>query len=287
MIFYLDEALKYDKQKNNQAVLFLAGDNAKRIAIGFSDSESLKINVRHNYEQLDGIMGSIGSQYNTVRKFATKYGTLGSYGLATINSMLGTVTDKLGLGDDDSDLSNIVNGAKSATEWISEKASTLNSYAQRYFQSSVDSADAYMMIFNGTGVSVSLNMYQYLITDSINTDINKELSVIVNDLMGDYSALKNGDQDAFIGYTEPPHHFETKLSAMTPGVEPNGTLTLYINDIRFRGLILEDLELERSKTRVQTNYGERPLWVKLEYTFKNVVKYTKDDVLEWLNLKSA
>lgn len=281
MIFYLDEVLDYNKQKNNQAVLFKKGQS-KPLAVGFSDADSIKIGIRNDFSQLNGLMGGVSNIYNSLRQLGVKYSKIG---VAATTELEGLASEALnsGLANDETARS-VLQGVTGALGTVKNVTSSLDKIVQKYGQRTLDTADAYMSIFNGTGVSVSLEMHQYLISDSVKKDINEDLDTVVSNLMGDYK-LQEGSDSAFIGYTAPPHEFETIISALKPGEEPDGTLTLYINDLRFRGLVLEGLSIDRSKTRVITENGDlRPLWIRLDYTFKNVVKYTKEDVKEWLDL---
>jgi len=280
--FYFDELLNGDR--NNLAYLVSAGSESNILAKGFINMESFSLEVKNRWGGVDGVPGIGGTISSFANSLRSKVAGWSAYAEKASDS-IAALGNKLGINDwlsnSEGTVSSIIEGAIDA---VGTTVENLTGRFGEISQTAVESADTYMRLFNGTDVSVPLTFEEYLITDcdstNANNDIDKKLGERLKKFAGYFT--ESSLTDGFIGYTKAPGNFRTSLDGLKKDSEPQGTYALVYNNYRFRGLLIDDMGIEVSTTKVKIGEGNyRPLYYKIRYTLTPAVKHTTEDFVKW------
>lgn len=295
-VFYYDKLLDNKGNNNNLAYLVSAGGE-KVLAKGFVTSDSFGLGVKNHWGGVDGVPGIGGTIASNINSLRSKAAGLSAYAGKAVDVIRST-SNKFGLSDwvEDSQsgiLSFIGNALKEAGNRIKDAANFVDTISQN----AVESADTYMKLFNGTDIEIPLSFDEYLITDSIemvnktaknkrSTDICLMLSERLRNFAGYFDS--NNLDEGLLGYTKAPGGFKTTLKGLKAGAEPEGTYALYYNGYRFRGLLVDSLDIEVSTAKVRVGKGKyRPLYFKIHYNLTPAVKHSTEDFVKWFTGMSS
>ena len=298
-IFYLDEFLHGDHFYNQVRLVGVERKDAKKspgsksktggqypvIARGFTTDQEISIGIKHDFQKLDGLEG-IGNLRNIWQTIRRKGITAAAVTQGVFAGLDNWVKNNMGT---DSTLGDFTSGMSNIT-------TDLSGVVQTYLQPDIDTADNWMTIFNGTNINVPVAFEEVLITDNINSSnsasgslhegsalgkLKKKLAYLI----GEYKVLDK-DGNSFIGATTPPNGFKTTLDGLKGGT-PEGTFTLWYGNVRFPGVVVENIDIKMSKARVALTNGQfSPLYITINYVCRPVIKYTKSLLDNWMDAVS-